>query len=153
MRIFSCWNKGFDSWLYSLNSMIRTSFSCSLKILSTYWLISPNHITIEQIWVYQSIVYRSEKSRSDWLCIELYILMFSFIDKYYTKKFSTFYLRYSLFINFQTYSIIGFVSFLSKRIKCVLEIFNIRRVYSPSTFSSLFICTINAFEFLWHRMK
>ena len=74
--------------------------------------------------------------------------MFSFIDKYYTKKFTKFYLRYSLFINFQTYSIIGFVSFLSKRIKCVLEIFNIRRVYSPSTFSSLFICTINAFKFL-----
>ena len=74
--------------------------------------------------------------------------MFYFIDKYYTKKFSKFYLRYSLFINFQTYSIIGFVSFLSKKIKCVFEIFNIRRVYSPSTFSSLFICTINAFKFL-----
>ena len=71
-------------------------------------------------------------------CLELYILMFSFIDKYYTKKYSKFYPRYSLFINFQTYSIIGFVSFLFKGIKCVLEIFNIRRVYSPSTFSSLY---------------
>lgn len=59
--------------------------------------------------------------------------MFSFIDKYYTKKFSKFYLRYSLFINFQTYSINGFASFLSKRIQCVLEIFNIRRVYSVLT--------------------
>ena len=40
--------------------------------------------------------------------------MFSFIDKYYTKKCSKFYPRYSLFINFKTYSIIGFVSFLFK---------------------------------------